>query len=151
MYHNINILPLVEGVMVDYHTREKYHSLGWYSFSREWSSNITSSTKAVCFFLLYWMPVIKKTEFLLESVNQWDALCTYHYLNKATTTIISTSNIFIMVTYNCFIIFQYYYLNIKILRFYEILEKNLKFWIFFFNFEILCNFWNLHCKLTGND
>jgi hypothetical protein len=34
-------------------------------------------------------------EFLLESVNQWDTLCTYHYLNKATTTIISTSNIFI--------------------------------------------------------
>jgi hypothetical protein len=24
---NINILPLVEGVMVDYHTREKYHTL----------------------------------------------------------------------------------------------------------------------------
>ena len=34
-------------------------------------------------------------EFLLESVNQWDTLCTYHYLNIATTTIISTSNIFI--------------------------------------------------------
>jgi hypothetical protein len=28
-------------------------------------------------------------------VNQWDTLCTYHYLNKATTTILSTSNIFI--------------------------------------------------------
>jgi hypothetical protein len=26
-------------------------------------------------------------EFLLESVNQWDTLCTYHYLNKATTNI----------------------------------------------------------------
>jgi hypothetical protein len=44
---NINILPLVEGVMVDYHTRKKYHtpekeyqlrrSRGWYSFSRVWS------------------------------------------------------------------------------------------------------------------
>ena len=131
MCHNINILPLVEGVMVDYHTREKYHTrlrLGWYSFSREWSSTITPSTKgSMFFFFLYWMPEIKRTEFLLESVNQWDALCTYHYLNKATTTIISTSNIFIMVSYNCFIIFQYYYLNIKILKFYEIFENILKF------------------------
>jgi hypothetical protein len=28
-----------------------------------------------------------------------------------------------MVGYNCFIIFQYYYLNIKILKLYEILEN----------------------------
>ena len=38
-----------------------------------------------------------------------------------------------MVGYNCFIIFQYYYLNIKILNFFEnyIILK------FFENFEIL--------------
>jgi hypothetical protein len=38
-------------------------------------------------------------EFALESVNEWDTQCTYHYSNKATTTIISTSNIFIMADY----------------------------------------------------
>ena len=71
--------------------------------------------KAVCFFIILNASSKENFEFLLESVNQWDTLCTYHYLNKATTcTIISTSNIFIMVGYNCFIIFQYYYLNIKI-------------------------------------
>jgi hypothetical protein len=70
----------------------------------------------------------------LESVNQWGTLCTYHYLNKATTTIISTSNIFIMVGYICFIIFQYYYLNIKILKCYE--NWN------FLNFLKILSFWN---------
>jgi hypothetical protein len=36
-----------------------------------------------------------------------------------------------MVGYNCFIIFQYYYLDIKILKFYENFEILWKFWIFF--------------------
>ena len=36
-------------------------------------------------------------ECLLESVNQWYTQSTYHYLNKATTTIISASNIAITI------------------------------------------------------
>jgi hypothetical protein len=65
---NINILPLVEGLMVDYHTRKKYHTLekeyhprrSWVSgdilfpecdiFTRVWSSTITPSTKGNMFF-----------------------------------------------------------------------------------------------------
>ena len=44
-----------------------------------------------------------------------------------------------MVGYNCFIIFQYYYLNIKILKFYENWNcvnylKILKYWSFFYKF-----------------
>jgi hypothetical protein len=31
----INILPLVEGVMIDYHTREKYHTLEKEYFTRD--------------------------------------------------------------------------------------------------------------------
>ena len=60
-------------------------------FSRVWSSTITPSTKGSMFFLLYWMPVVKRT------LNfYWSQLTNVtHYLNKATTTIISTSNIFI--------------------------------------------------------
>jgi hypothetical protein len=38
-----------------------------------------------------------------------------------------------MVGYNCFIIFQYYHLNIKILKFYEN-------WTFF-NFMKILSFW----------
>ena len=78
---------------------------GRYSFSRVWSSTITPSTKGSMCFIILNASSKEDFEFLLESVNQWDTLCTYHYLNKATTTIISTSNIFIMVGYNCFIIF----------------------------------------------
>ena len=65
-----------------------------------------------------------------------------------------------MVGYNCFIIFQYHYLNIKILKFHENwkfyhFEFFLKFWNFeifwkfltlnlfiFYNFEIFWKFWN---------
>ena len=39
-----------------------------------------------------------------------------------------------MVGYNCFIIFQYYYLNIEILKFYE--NWN------FLNFWKILSFWN---------
>ena len=41
-----------------------------------------------------------------------------------------------MVGYNCFIISQYHYLNIKILKFYENFLKILSFWKKKFNFEI---------------
>ena len=88
-------------------------------FFRVWSSTITPSTKGSMFFIILNASSKEDFEILLESVNQWDTLCTSLYLNKVTTTIISTSNIFIMVGYNCFIIFQYYYLDIKILKFYE--------------------------------
>ena len=71
-------------------------------FSRVWSSTITLSTKDSMFFIILNASSKEDFEFLLESVNQWDTLCTYHYLNKATTTTISTSNIFIMVGYNCY-------------------------------------------------
>jgi hypothetical protein len=65
-------------------------------FSLVWSSTITPSTKGSMFFFIILNASSKEDfEFLLESVNQCDTLCTYHYLNKATTTIISTSNIFI--------------------------------------------------------
>jgi hypothetical protein len=105
-------------------------------FSLVWSSTITPSTKGSMLFFFFILNASSKEdfEFLLESVNQWDTLCTYHYLNKAKTTIISTSNIFIMVGYNCFIIFQYYYLNIEILKFYE--NWN------FLNFWKILSFWN---------
>ena len=82
--------------MVDYHTRETYHTLekeyhprrsrGCYSFSRVWSSTIAPSTKGSVFFLIIPNASSKEDfELLLESANQWDTLCTYHYLNKATT------------------------------------------------------------------
>ena len=65
-----------------------------------WSSTITPSTKGSMFFFIILNASSKEDfEFVLESVNQWDTLCTYHYPIKATTTIISTSNIFIMVGY----------------------------------------------------
>jgi hypothetical protein len=68
-----------------------------------------------------------------------------------------------MVGYNCFIIFQYYYLNIKILKFYEnwnfwnfwkiwniefflkilISYENFDFFLNFWNFEMFLNFWNI--------
>ena len=64
-------------------------------FSRVWSSTISPSTKGSMCFIILNVSSKEYFEFLLESVNQWDTLCTYHYLNKATTTIISTSNIFI--------------------------------------------------------
>ena len=64
-------------------------------FSRVWSSTITPSTKGSMFFIILNASSKEDFEFLLESVKQWDTLCTYHYLNKATTTIISPSNIFI--------------------------------------------------------
>ena len=87
--------------MVDYHTREKYHTLEKISecdiFSRLCSSTITPSTKGSVFFIILNVSSKENFEFLMELVNQWDTLCTYHYLNKATTTIISKSNIFIMV------------------------------------------------------
>ena len=79
-FDNINILPLVEGVMVDYHTRGEISQSG---------KRIPPETKSKVIF--FFQSVI----FFPESVNQWDTLCTYHYLNKAATTIISTSNIFI--------------------------------------------------------
>jgi hypothetical protein len=44
-----------------------------------------------------------------------------------------------MVGYNCFIIFQYYYLNIKSLKFYE----NWKFWNLMKILKSLWKFWNL--------
>jgi hypothetical protein len=79
--------------MVDYHTREKISHSGKRISPEMKSKNITEcghltkhpQLKTVCFLLLYWMPDF---EFLLESVNQWDTLCTYHYLNKATTTFV---------------------------------------------------------------
>ena len=49
-----------------------------------------------------------------------------------------------MVGYNCFIIFQYYYLNIKILKFYE--NWNLLTIWKFEDFEIFGKFWN-HMKI----
>ena len=74
------------------------------------------------------MPVVKRT------LNfYWSQLTNgTHYLNKATTTIISTSNIFIMVGYNCFINLQCYYL-----KSYE-------------NFEFFFKIWNLKKKIFGN-
>ena len=92
--------------MVDDHTLEKISHSGFVSgdilfpecdiFSLVWSSTITPSTKGSMFFFIILNASSKEDfEFLLEPVNQWDTLCTYHYLNKATTTIISTSNIFI--------------------------------------------------------
>jgi hypothetical protein len=94
--------------MVNYHTRaleKEYHprrSRGWYSFSRVWLSAITPSTKGSMFFIILNASSKEDIEFLLESVNQWDTLCTYHYLNKATTTNISTSNIFINNNRGCY-------------------------------------------------
>jgi hypothetical protein len=63
-----NILPLVEGVMVDYHTREKYITLWKKNITRDevegdilfpecdissrvWSSTITPSTKGSMFII----------------------------------------------------------------------------------------------------
>jgi hypothetical protein len=59
-----------------------------------------------------------------------------------------------MVGYNCFIIFLYYYLNIKILKFYENwnfcyllkilkIQNFLKIFISYENSNIFKNFWNL--------
>jgi hypothetical protein len=46
-----------------------------------------------------------------------------------------------MVGYNCFIIFQYYYLNIKYIKFWNFMKteifENFEILIFFFNFDIL--------------
>jgi hypothetical protein len=84
-YNKKNILPLVEGVMVDDHTLKNISHSG-IRISPSTSSRVIFFFQSVIFF---------------------------------PTTIISTSNIFIMVGYNCFIIFQYHYLNIKILKFYE--------------------------------
>ena len=67
-----------------------------------WSSTITPSTKGSMCFIILNASSKEYFEFLLESVNQWDTLCTYHYLNKATTTIISTSNIFINNNRGCY-------------------------------------------------
>jgi hypothetical protein len=72
--------------MVDYHTREKISHSG---------KRILRETKGSMFFIILNASSKEDFEFLLKSVSQWDTLCTYHYLNKATTTIISTSNIFI--------------------------------------------------------
>jgi hypothetical protein len=47
-----------------------------------------------------------------------------------------------MVGYICFIIFQYHYLNIKILKFYENFFENFINLNFFENFEIFRKFWN---------
>jgi hypothetical protein len=90
--------------MVDYHTREKPSHSGK-KISPETKSVIYfpecghlpyhPQLKAVSFIIILNVSSKEYFEFLLESVNQWDTLCTYHYLNKATTTIISTSNIFI--------------------------------------------------------
>ena len=117
MIDTINILPLVEGVMVDYYTREKISHSGK-RISPEMKSRVIFFFQSVviCFFIILNASSKEDFVFVLESVNQWDTLCTYHYLNKATTTNISTNtgNIFFMVGYNCFIIFQYYHLNIKI-------------------------------------
>ena len=67
------------------------------------SSTITRSTKGSMFFFIILNASSKEDfEFLLESVNQWDTLCTYYYLNKATTIIISTSNIFINNNRGCY-------------------------------------------------
>jgi hypothetical protein len=46
-----------------------------------------------------------------------------------------------MVGYNCFIIFQYYYLNIKILKFYEnfeIYENFMQYTNLFLETSVLC-------------
>jgi hypothetical protein len=105
------------------------------------------------------MPVVKRTLNFYWSHLTNRTLCTYHYLNKLTTTIISTSNIFIMVGYNCFIVFQYHYLNIKILKFYENWNflNFLKIWSFwnflkilksYEHFEFFWNFWNF--EFLGN-
>jgi hypothetical protein len=63
-----------------------------------------------------------------------------------------------MVSYNCFIIFHYYYLNIKILKIYENFQIFETFWNFmkiwnffeffwkFWNFEIVWKFWTLKKK-----
>jgi hypothetical protein len=70
-----------------------------------------------------------------------------------------------IVGYYCFIIFQYYYLNIKILKFYENWNflnflKILKYWNFWkslifcenfefcWNFQFCWNFWNLKKKIN---
>ena len=82
--------------MVDYHTREKISHSGKRISPetkskniRVWSSTVTPSTKDSMFIIIILNASSKEDfEFLLESVNQWDTLCTYHYLNKATTTFV---------------------------------------------------------------
>jgi hypothetical protein len=75
----INKLPLVEGVMVDYHTREKISHSGKRISPetkskniRVWSSTVTPSTKDSMFFIIILNASSKEDfEFLLESVNQY--------------------------------------------------------------------------------
>ena len=67
------------------------------------------------FNLLYWMFSLSRLQWCL---GLW-----IHVLTE-------------MVGYNCFIIFQYYYLNIKILKFYENFEN-------FYHFDFFWKFWNL--------
>ena len=105
--------------MVDYHRREKHITLRKKNITRgEVEGDILfpecdmfsmcghlpyhPQLKAVYYFIILNASSKENFEFLLESVNQWDTLCTYHYLNKATTTIILASNIFINNNRRCY-------------------------------------------------